>query len=102
MTSARVRAQCIFASGERSLRSSSLLVDFTSNRITSLNCTFLTGMRKNLEAYQNSMRTADICLTFSAAHLHWASLHRCYGPELYTQWKNGTPAQRIRLSRQYL
>src|ERR1700710_2415016 len=42
MTSSRVRAQCIFASGEGSLRPSSLLVDFTSKRITSLNCTFLT------------------------------------------------------------
>jgi ATP-dependent DNA helicase PIF1 len=63
---------------------------------------FWNGKRANLETYVRSICSPDVFKTFSAADYHWDSLHRCYGIQVYNRWKNGTPAERISLSREQL
>lgn len=63
---------------------------------------FWNGKRSNLETYVRSIRTPNVFATFSAAELHWDSLHLCYGEEIYTAWKQGTAAQRSKISRDFL
>jgi ATP-dependent DNA helicase PIF1 len=63
---------------------------------------FWNGRRANLETYVRGIRSPDVFKTFSAADYHWDSLHRCYGDQVYHRWNNGTPAERINLSRQQL
>ena len=60
------------------------------------------GKRANLETYVHSLSTPSAFLTFSAADYHWDSLHRCYGPRVYNAWKNGTPTERMQITRESL
>src|ERR1700761_7913033 len=52
---------------------------------------FWNSRRTNLETYVRGIRSPDVFKTFSAADLHWDPLHRCYGVQVHTTWKNGTP-----------
>jgi len=63
---------------------------------------FWNGKRANLETYVRSIGSPSVFKTFSAADYHWDSLHRAYSPQIYTLWKNGTYAERMHITREYL
>ncbi|KAF5578398.1 ATP-dependent DNA helicase PIF1 [Fusarium pseudoanthophilum] len=61
---------------------------------------FWGGRRHQLEAYVHGLGCPGIFLTFSAADLHWESLHR-HMPE-YTNWQNANNRGKMAIARKNL
>ena len=59
---------------------------------------FWTGKRNQLEAYLYNIGKPDLFLMFTVADYYWNSLQK-YMPQ-YNEWKSGTAAERIKISRE--
>jgi ATP-dependent DNA helicase PIF1 len=63
---------------------------------------FWAGKRHGLESMVQQLGCPGVFITVSYADYHWHSLFKHMPPDLYQQWQNGTPNQRIRLSRNWV